>query len=73
MAVSLSRITLKLIEILVKMIILSCFLATILFWTGLYFIYMPSKFNIDFIATNSCFYAGRQWNYDDGICMWVEE
>jgi hypothetical protein len=73
MTISFSRIALKLIEVLIKTVIVLWFLATILFLTLLYIFEVPSKFDIDFMAINSCFEVGRKWNYDEGICMWVNE
>jgi hypothetical protein len=66
-------IILKFIEILIKIFIVLCCSLSVFIWIGLFAFYALNHFSIDFMAISACNDIGRAWNYDEGVCMWVNE
>lgn len=67
-------IILKFIEIMIKIFIILCFVFSVFIWIITFVHIYLYHFNIDFMAISLCIedYT-RAWNYDEGICMWVNE
>jgi cytochrome c biogenesis factor len=63
----------KLIEIIIKTVIVLCCSLSVLIWIVLFTFYALNDFNIDFIAMNACSDNARVWSYQEKICMWVNE
>jgi hypothetical protein len=64
----------KFIEVIVKISIILCFISSVFIFIITFGFFAVYDFDIDFTAKSICIedYM-RAWNYDEGICMWVNE
>jgi hypothetical protein len=72
-AMTIKFILAKFIEMTIKTFIIFCFSLSVFIWIVSFAFYALHDFNIDFMVIEACYDSGRQWNYNERICMWVKE